>query len=405
MKVLFVIQKLAGLRGGAERVTIETARGLAARGHDVTIACFEPGRGAPAYDTGPVRIVNLFPGGGRPVAAAAPGTALPRRRRLEHLIKALPNGLGLGHLKWALTHGFFARRLSAAIRNEPPDVVVAAMRPAITAAAFAAQASGVPVIAVLHNVPAADYDDRTRWDQNPVYRRRSLAALGLCDSILVLLEEFRDWFPPDIRDRVEVMPNPVARLSPPYADRQRKPLVLAVGRLTTVKRLDLLVAAWGRIGGRHPGWRVEICGTGPEEPALRAAIAALDPGSHITLLGDCPDMGQIYDRAAILCHPAAHEGFGLAVAEALAHGVPAIGFADCPGVNSLIRDGENGLLVPPSDDRAGALAAALGTLVADDSARTRLAAAAPASIGAYAPDRISARWDELLARVTNRHGS
>lgn len=402
MKILFVIQKLAGLRGGAERVTIETARGLTARGHDVTIACFEPGRGAPAYDTGPVRIVNLFHRRAQPAVSAAPGAALPRRRRLERVVKALPNGLGLSHLKWALTHGFFAKRLSRAILNEQPDVVVAVMRPAVTAAAFAAQASGVPVIAALHNVPAADYDDRTRWDQNPVYRRRSFAALALCDSILVLLEEFRDWFPLDLRDRVEVMPNAVKRLSPPDADRQREPLVLAVGRLTTVKRLDLLIAAWGRIAARHPGWRVDICGTGPEEPALRAAIAALGPGSRVTLLGDCPEMGPIYDRAAILCHPAAHEGFGLAVAEALAHGVPAIGFADCPGVNSLIRDGENGLLLPPSNDRAGALAVALEFLAADDIARARLAAAATASVGVYAPDRIFARWDELLSRVTNR---
>ena len=43
-----MIQKLAGIRGGAERITVETAAAMAARGHDVTIATFEPRNGPPA---------------------------------------------------------------------------------------------------------------------------------------------------------------------------------------------------------------------------------------------------------------------------------------------------------------------------------------------------------------------
>ncbi|SPH16885.1 GalNAc-alpha-(1-_4)-GalNAc-alpha-(1-_3)-diNAcBac-PP-undecaprenol alpha-1,4-N-acetyl-D-galactosaminyltransferase [Defluviimonas aquaemixtae] len=400
MKVVFVIQKLAGLRGGAERVTIDTARALSQRGFEVSIVCFEPGRGAPAYDAGPVRVENLFPAGraDRPKPSLGPSSA-PSKRRAERFLKAVPNGLGLGHLKWALTHGFFVRRLRRMIETNRPDVIVAAMRPAITAAAFAARGTTTKVVAVLHNVPSADYDDATRWDQNPVYRRRSLEAFDYCDRILVLLEEFREWFPPAARERVEVLPNAVSRLSPPDVTLQRSRIILSVGRLTAIKRIDLLIEAWARIAARHPDWRVVICGTGPEEQRLRAIIDRVGLHDQVTMQGDCPETGAYYDIASILCHPAAHEGFGLAVAEALVHGVAAIGFADCPGVNTLLRDGDNGLLVQPSDEPVVALSEALERLVSDSELRCRLSRRGPDSMADYAPARIYARWEALLREL------
>ena len=403
MKVIFVIQKLAELRGGAERVTTETARALSERGFDVSIACFEPSRGEPVYDTGPVRVINLFPaiGAGRPATQRAP-SATPRKRRLERLLKALPNGLGLGHLKWTFTHGFFARRLRRMIKAERPDVIIAAMRPAITASAFAARGTSTSVVAVLHNVPSADYDDTTRWDQNPVYRRRSLEAFNYCDRILVLLEEFREWFPPLLRERVEVLPNAVSRLSLPDTALKRDNFILSVGRLTAVKRVDLLIEAWGRIAKHHPDWRLVICGTGPEEERLRAAVHRLSLQGQVSLEGDCPETGPYYDRASILCHPAAHEGFGLAVAEALVHGLPAVGFANCPGVNTLIRDGKNGLLVQPSDNPAATLSEALERLITDAELREKLSERAPASMAEYAPDKIYAHWEALLREIGRR---
>src|SRR5690606_40077099 len=65
-----------------------------------------------------------------------------------------------------------------------------------------------------------------------------------------------------------------------------------------------------------------------------------------------------YLKASILVHPAKHEGWGLAASEGLAAGIPVIGFADCPGINRLVRHGTNGLLVPADADCVPALAEA-----------------------------------------------
>ncbi len=398
MRVDFVIQKLAGIRGGAERIAVETAAAMAERGHDVTLVTFEPNRGPPAYETGGLRVLNLFPGvsAGGPRRAAAAGGPRPHRSRIEAWIKRIPNVFPLAGIKWAATHGLFAACLRRHLRRRKPEVVVGVMRPAITAAAFAARGTGIRVIASTHNVPAADYDSPDRWDRNPIYHRRSREAFRHCERILVLLEEFRDWFLPELQPRVVVMPNPLARLTPPAAETRRRKVILGVGRLTAVKRFDLLVAAWQRIAAGYPDWSVEICGEGPEAAALRAQIDAAGLGSSVRLCGACADMGRRYDEAAVLCHPATFEGFGLAVGEALAHGVPAVAFADCPGVNRLIRDGDNGVLVAAGEDRAGVLAVALDRLVSSEPLRRRLGAAGPASVAPFAPDRIHDRWDRLL---------
>lgn len=408
MRAVFVIQKLAGLKGGAERIVTETARAMAARGIEVTIWTYEARSGAALYALDGVVQRNLFPlvgrlgglpgrGGATPRARPRRPAAINRPHRLERLIRALPDGPGLSAAKWHLTHGLFRRRLRAALKADRPDVVVAFLRPAITACAFAAAGLGIRTIASIHNVPAEDFGSDARWDRNPVYRARSLAALGKVDAIHVLLPEFRDWFAEPLRRRVSVIGNPVSRLTPPPAGpEQRLPVVLAVGRLAAVKRFDLLIAAWAGLCRSHPHWRLRILGDGPERARLQALIDGFGIGAQAELAGISDAPGRDYDRAAMLCHPAAHEGFGLSVAEALAHGLPVIGFADCPGVNTLVRDGVNGVLVPGPGDAPAALGAAIDRLIRSDDLRHALAAAAPASVAAFAPEAIHDRWLALL---------
>ena len=187
-----------------------------------------------------------------------------------------------------------------------------------------------------------------------------MAALHRMDAITVLLPEFRDWFPEPLRSRVTVMPNAVRPLPPErIGSRPRRKTVLAVGRLAAVKRHGLLIEAWARLAGEFPDWQLRIFGTGPTAAELEAQVRALGLGGSVHLMGHTEKIVDEYLAAALLAHPAAYEGWGLAVTEALAAGLPVVGFADCPGVNSLVVDGENGLLVPGEGDRTANFAAAL----------------------------------------------
>lgn len=346
MRIAFVIDRLAGRGGGAERVLVDTANALAARGHAVEVVTHDLTAGPPFYPLVPgVVLSNL-----RPPRRGWRGPLGRIRAAAERRFAGIAPLLD--RLLWESRHGGFHRRLARHLAAIRPDVAVAVLPPAMTA--LAAAPGPFRRAASLHNVPAEDFDNPARWDPNPRDRCLRWAALARMDAITVLLPEFRDWFPSPLQGRVTVMPNAVARVDPARlapgapgaqgAGRQR--VVLAVGRLAQVKRHGLLLDAWARIAPDFPDWTLRILGEGPERAALEARIGRLGIGGSARLVGQSAAVGAEYLAAAILAHPAAFEGFGLAPAEALASGLPVVAFADCPGVNRLVADGVNGVLVP-----------------------------------------------------------
>jgi glycosyltransferase involved in cell wall biosynthesis len=87
------------------------------------------------------------------------------------------------------------------------------------------------------------------------------------------------------------------------------------------------------------------------------------------------ELSALYERAAVVACPSRREGFGVACAEAMAHGRPVVASA-VGGLLDLVVDGETGLLVAPGD--VPALGSALRRLVDDADLRHRLGAAARA---------------------------
>jgi hypothetical protein len=189
-RVAFIIDKLAQRSGGAERVLIETANALAARGHQVEIITHEYRGAAPFYALRRgVILSNLRP------------PARPRWRRLLDMARSLlerhaPDWPGLDRITWASRNGSFWRRLDRHLKATRPSVAVAFMPPAITALGLATGAPGLRRVASIHNVPEQDFNNPARWDPSRLDRRRRLAALSRMDRITVLLPEDPGWFAP-----------------------------------------------------------------------------------------------------------------------------------------------------------------------------------------------------------------
>jgi glycosyltransferase involved in cell wall biosynthesis len=393
-KVSFVIDKLAGRSGGAERVLIETANALAARGHQVEILSHESRGAAPFY---PLALGVIHTNLRRP--AAARGRLRRKldaqREGLHHRVSSFP--FPADHLMWQSKHGAFWRRLERHLDLHRPDVAIAFLPPAITALGLCRPRYPLRRVASLHNVPQHDLQNPARWDPNPLDRKRRMAALEAHDAITVLLPEFRDWFDEPLRAKISIVPNKVQPVSQARRDRAvRQKTVLSVGRLAPVKRHGLLVEAWGKIAADFPDWQVKIFGTGPLRKELAARIREAGLEDQVLLMGHTDAIDKEYLSASLLCHPAEYEGWGLAVTEAMAAGVPAIGFADCPGVNQLIDDGQNGLLVSEAGDAAENLAQALASLMGDDARREALGENGPDSVRDYAPEKVIDRWEDIL---------
>lgn len=398
MKISFVVDKLSDRSGGAERVLIDTANRLFRAGHQVEILNFDIRRGNPFYkvDFG-ISCINL-----RTPEQALPALLRTWKKISRKLVSECPSFAPFDRLKFMNTHSDFARALRRYHIANPPDVIVPFMPPAFIACALGTT-GGIPIVASLHNVPEQDFANSERWDPTPYAQRRRLVLLDKMAGITVLLEEFRDWFPSHLHSRISVVPNAVEPVDPALLQSARRSkTVMAVGRLTKVKRFDVLLRAWSSVERKYPDWKLEIYGVGPEQKQLESLV--LDLGlRNARLKGHVRDIKERYLRSAFLAHPAEFEGWGLVVTESLAAGMPVIAFADCSGVNRLVTNGVNGLLVSSDADRAEALGAALDLFMSDPAYRSKLSLAGPPSVANYSPDAVMRIWESVLGEVVSAY--
>jgi len=201
-------------------------------------------------------------------------------------------------------------------------------------------------------------------------------------------------------ERIVVLPNPVA--VGPLGDRDelrrrhgfRGPTLVAAGRLVLQKALDVALEALAR----HEGIELVIAGDGPERSRLERLVRELGVEERVRLLGARPrrTVFELLAAADAVVLSSDWENFPHAVVEALAVGTPVIA-TDVGGVGEIVRDGVNGLLVPPHDPAA--LAEAIRRFFADAELRARLRSAAPGSVADFAPERVYERLESLLEQA------
>ena len=143
----------------------------------------------------------------------------------------------------------------------------------------------------------------------------------------------------------------------PQADlRARR--VLMMQRLEQEKAPEIGVAAWASSGLANRGWHLEIAGSGRLESSVRRMCTELGVAGSVRLLGNVADTDSLLRESSILLAPAPAEPFGLAVTEAMAHGIPVVAAA---GGGHLETVGAEGCLFPPGDaETAAAHLARLG---------------------------------------------
>jgi phosphatidylinositol alpha-1,6-mannosyltransferase len=174
------------------------------------------------------------------------------------------------------------------------------------------------------------------------------------------------------------------------------PLLVTVARLVPHKGQDTAIRALAELAGGAAGApHYLVVGTGPDEARLRALVAELGVASRVTFAGALADaeVAEAYAAADLYVGlsreegPTSVEGFGISFVEAAASGTPAVA-GDSGGVRSAVRDGETGLVVPPTD--AHAAAQAIAALLGDDARRARMAARARALVEThYNWDRVA----------------
>ncbi len=175
------------------------------------------------------------------------------------------------------------------------------------------------------------------------------------------------------------------------------PLIICVGRLTAQKGLDYALEILASIKRALPAVRMAIAGVGPLENDLRTLARSLGICDEVSFLGRVESLSPLYFRADLMLFTSRYEGFPNALAEAMAHGVPAIAFDCMTGPADLITHGTNGYLVPLGDV-AGAARLSID-LLQHGCKRRKLGREARKVAITYSADAIGSKWAALIARV------
>ena len=177
------------------------------------------------------------------------------------------------------------------------------------------------------------------------------------------------------RDRIDVVYNG----REPLPDRatvaqDSRPSLVVLGRLVPHKRVELAISAMAALREQHPSLVLSVVGHGYWLPQLQDYAASIGASEHVRFLGfvDEDIKDKVLAASWLNLLPSVKEGWGLAIIEAAAHGVPSIAFRDAGGTTESIIDGTTGLLV---DDESH-FVAAIGELLTDRVRRAEMGAKA-----------------------------
>jgi glycosyltransferase involved in cell wall biosynthesis len=346
--------------GGGENWALQTAEGLAGRGHRVALVGRE---------------------GSELVTRAA-------ERGLESFAQPMPSDLSLAAIL----------RLAQRMRGWRADVVLCCNQRALRLGAPAARLAGVRRVVMRDGLQGSFLGSGyNRW------------IVRLVDGVVANAEatrrELLEWLP---SSRVRVIYNGID-LRAYDASREDRGLrvemgcpsgacvALSVARLAQEKDHATLLSAFHRAARTNERLWLWIAGDGPLRPVLAAQVERLGLGERVRLLGFRADVPRLLTAADLLVISSRREGLPNVALEAMAARRPLIATA-VSGTPEVVRDGETGLLVPPAAPES--LAAALSALAGDPVRRRQMGERGRRRVEQWFEASVALdRWEEYLCAL------
>ncbi|MFR9799824.1 glycosyltransferase family 4 protein [Streptomyces sp. MS06] len=214
------------------------------------------------------------------------------------------------------------------------------------------------------------------------------------DRLLVLTQEDADLWKVRGLNNIGFLPNPIPLTANTPSPRTEK-VVTSIGRLGYEKGVDLLLDTWAEVVPRHPGWRLRIYGSGPDEARLKQQCTESGLDGSVEWAGQTADVMGALHGASVFVQSSRGEGFPLALLEAMSCAVPCVAFDCAPGVREIVRHEEDGFLARPGS--ISELGRYLGQLMEDAELRDRMGDTARDNVQRFSPETITDRWEELFA--------
>ena len=365
MKVFFSARAIHNMAGGVERMITTIMNAMVQQGYEIELITWDQ-KGARSFYPMSANILWHKLDIGNPL----------RRAKSTELIKR-------------------AIKVRQLVKSRKPDVMVAFQDGPFLALKAFTLGMNIPIIAAERNSP-------TRFEHtNMGLRKKQITtnAFRLAKQVVVQCESYRNLYPDYLRHLIVTIPNPVSssevRAMPDLPNVRGRYQLLSVARLSYQKNHTSLIEAFGHLAPNFPDWDLVIVGEGEERYRLENIINDRGLSDRIRLPGSSREVMKHYTSSHLFCLPSRWEGFPNALAEALSHGLPAVGYADCAGVNELIRDGVNGYLARGNggpDD----LVEPLSLLMSSPEIRQEYGTRGPVMMEEYSPNTIIQKWQRVI---------
>ena len=384
------LHKFVGYSGGIEHVLSRMAFAMKEKGYYVSVVMADEKEGASFYPfPEDCHFYNLFHMAGmKPVRISSFGKGLREITRL--FSKAGARERNYRMLSAA------APQLERVLALEKPDMIISFREPT-GRLLLEGLDTKVPVISMLHNDPDEIFAHAPSGEMRALEKSARIQAL--MPSFIEKAEKYLRY------DHFVYIPNAVSipAISAQPGIARKVHTITNVGRITgRTKRQHLLVEAFCLLAKDFSDWQVNLWGDTYDKTyvtTLKGIIKKQGLEGRVHLRGTTRDMASVWKETDIFAFPSHHEGFPLALTEAMGVGIPAVGYRSCPAVNELIHDGEDGYL---TDDGAAPFAEALRKLMEDGDRRAAFGKRAKENMKPFAPEVVWDEWDQLIREVCGK---
>ena len=338
---------------GAERVFTELSNEWVRRGHSVTVIQFEKNAfGSESFELDP-RVYEITLG----------------HRNIQNKIKRYIT---------------YAQDIRKYLKEHQGAIVVAY--------SFTTQVIVALASLFLHNsIVFSERNDPNRCPYSKFTRKIRNLSFYRAQKIVFQTEDAKHYFSKALQKRGKIIVNPINPLLPERFDGERRKVIITAARLRPQKNLALLIDAFTLFQKKHTEYELEIYGIGEDKQKLEQLAAKNEIAEKVHFMGFSTDVNNKMRDAAMYVCSSDYEGISNSMLEALALGIPTIS-TDCPigGARQVIKDHENGILVPVRDIQA--LYKAMDEVAGNRKLAISLSNKAYLVREDYAVERIAEQW-------------
>ena len=236
-----------------------------------------------------------------------------------------------------------------------------------------------------------------QWHQKDIVVLRFVASLQ-CDRVVTLTKQSHD----DYLRKFHLSKKKVSYIynwidtdvphSESYDVTSKK--IISAGRFGKEKGFENLAKAFALVSQKHPDWSLDIYGDGEMMEEVRRVVVEEKLEGKLNLPGMVSDLASKYKEYAMYVLPSYREGMPLVLLEAKLNKLPIVSYDIMTGPREIIRDGVDGILVPPQDIEK--MAESICKLIENEELRKSMSEKTYENLGEFSKKEILAKWIELI---------